>query len=108
MANFVTLLPGGSDWLEKRQLVKEPLPPAVHAALTDWLAEGDATRSHPVLTFDEIITYMATGRVTRRLSIALGDIGYTRKELDLCKAEGETALDIAREVLARGVKKDTD
>jgi hypothetical protein len=93
-------------WLERRQHVKERPQPAFYAVLTGWIKDGDALGPLPSTTFDYVIQYMANREQHPRLGVGLGDIGYTREELDALLSVGKTALDVAREVVARGV--DTD
>lgn len=97
---------GYTRWLEQRQHVKERPQPGFYAALQGWLSEGDARAPCPPTTFDYVIRYMANREQHPRLAVGLGDIGYTREELDALLAQGKTALDVAREVVACGV--DTD
>ena len=93
---------GYDAWIAQQQRKKKRMPPAAHALLSQWVAAGRTNAPLPGATFDAIITYLATGEATDRLPVALADAGYTQHELD-ARAAGETALDVARAILARGV-----
>jgi hypothetical protein len=103
MADYLAGTPGGEAWLAERQTTKAAVPPAFHACLVRWLAAGSARAALPPTTFTHVIAYMDSGAVTPRLAIALGDIGYTRDEIDGLAATGQTALDVARAIVARGI-----
>lgn len=52
-------------------------------------------------TFRHVAHYMRTGEESSRLPVALKDFQLDKKVLDERRAKGDTAVDIAREVLIR-------
>jgi hypothetical protein len=101
MAKLMAGFEEGEDWVFNLQLQKKQLPPDAHAAIAHWLTRGQARAPLPGTGFDHVITYMARGEKDILLEHSLGGIGYTRAELDELKTTGKTALDVAREIVAR-------
>jgi hypothetical protein len=94
----------GEDWVFNMQQQKNKLPQHTHRAIEAWLGQARSDAPLPGHQFDLIISYMAHGTDNVLLGHALGSIGYTREEIDDLKARRLTALDVARELIARGVK----
>lgn len=84
-------------WLDERQRTKAPLPEAAYGCLRRWRDTGDEAHLY-CATFRHVVDYLMRGAESARLDVALADIGYTRAEL-----RQRTLLEIADEVLARGV-----
>jgi len=95
-------------WNEQRKHDKQPMQLMAYRDIQRWTASGgqdDALIEDT--TFRHLVNYLrapaAARRETGALHVALGDVGYTQDEL-----VGKTALEIAQEIVARGVADDSD
>ena len=98
--------PDYKRWNDARMRRKKPLPAMAYGVLSAWVASnGTKDELLNMATFRYIVAHLKnpTAPVTDRLFVALGDVGYTPDEL-----KGKTALEIAKEIVARGKDDNPD
>jgi hypothetical protein len=95
--------PGYQKYLQRASRRKEKMPPAVCGILQRWVQSGDSLN---FTTFQYIVAFFVKGEEHERLPVACADFGYSREELRQMKAQGKTAIDIAVEIIDRGVDND--
>lgn len=86
--------------LTSKTMEKKKMPPACVANLSRYIEEPNIEKIKSN-TFRFIVMYLEEGNECGRLMVACNDFGYTLHELNECRQQGKSPLDLAREIVER-------
>lgn len=100
-------LDGYEAWLDNNTTIKHQIQPGAYSVIKRWVESKEDKVLHGC-TFRYIVKYMeepggfAPGDLPR-LRVAFADFGYTLADINKLLDVHKTSLDVAQEILARGV-----